>query len=424
MTSDIIQKHLAEHTEQSFKRLQEISMLVLLITVAFFVYYLCSFSASLPFRLNLPNGYWIFLRYFIFVTVVSFAFFIGIVSHFWWLRNKPHFHVLFIQWKKNQEQIDATYYPGSFTLVLISIIGITTGLSSFVLVDFSLVILRLPAYYHQHLETDLNGFYLHPAIYSLIIGVCFSLLLYLVYSIKTERTQRSFHLLLFIPIFLLISAAVLQLWYSVLDLCYPIFNNNMLSVGYVAFTRSVLSFSPITLFLASFIVLSYLAYHIHAEYRKFYTFVEEKNTRGVIEEGVWILPKKVRAGDTHSLFLDLTLSSDFKKRPHGDCSYNSSDYLEAEVQAIGLNVRGEERLRISETSLLPVTTWVYSFAKSGINTINLKINVVKPADNSRDTIVIHTHKVKVHSFLSISLSPMLALITPILVLLLQTLLRK
>ena len=136
--------------------------------------------------------------------------------------------------------------------------------------------------------------------------------------------------------------------------------------------------------------------------------VKEEHLRGVIEEGVGILPKRVRVGDSHSVSLDLTFSKDFATRDsHADCSYKSSDYLEAEIQTIGLDVGSENRLKCCETSSLPTTTWIFSFKQSGIHSINLLISVIRPPDQSRDVVFMHQHTVKVDNFLSISRGPCL-----------------
>ena len=145
--------------------------------------------------------------------------------------------------------------------------------------------------------------------------------------------------------------------------------------------------------------------------------------RGLVEEGIVILPTEVREGESHSISLDLTLSKDFVKRAlHIDDHYKSNDYLEAELQAPGLNVDGEKRLRIFEASPLPVISWTCHFPTSGIQTITLMIRVVK-SDNSRHVIFMQRRNVKVDSFMNISWAPVLAIVTPILVAVAQGLLK-
>jgi hypothetical protein len=174
------------------------------------------------------------------------------------------------------------------------------------------------------------------------------------------------------------------------------------------------------LFVASFVALLYLTYlRIDAEHRKSYTLAKEEHLRGFIEEGVGILPKRVRVGNSLSVSLDLTLSKDFVSTDH---LCKSSDYLETELQAVELKVDGEKRVRICETSPLRIAGWNCSFPTSGTHTMNLLINVVK-RDNSRHLVFMQNHTVKVDSLLSISWAPILALITPILATVVQTMLR-
>jgi hypothetical protein len=193
--------------------------------------------------------------------------------------------------------------------------------------------------------------------------------------------------------------------------------------GSIGFTANVAFISYYTLFMASFVILFYLTYHINIGYRKPRSLVKEKHLRGLVDEGVVILPTEVRAGESHDISLDLTLSKGFVKRASDtDDRYKSNDYLEAELQAPGLNVDGEKRVRIFETSSLPILSWTCHFPSSGIQTITLMLRVVK-ADTSRHVIFMHRRNVKVDSLLSISWAPVAMLITPILAAVVQVLLK-
>jgi hypothetical protein len=174
-----------------------------------------------------------------------------------------------------------------------------------------------------------------------------------------------------------------------------------------------------TLFLASFIILFYLTYRINAGYRKPRAFVEEEHLGGFVDEGVVILPTEVREGESHSISLDLTLSKDFTS-----CDYlcKSNDYLEAELQAPGLNVDGEKRLRIFETSCLSIISWTCHFPTSGVQTITLMIRVVK-SNNSRHVIFMQRRNIKVNSLMNISWLPMAMIMAPILAAVVQVLLK-
>ena len=165
-------------------------------------------------------------------------------------------------------------------------------------------------------------------------------------------------------------------------------------------------------------LLFYLTYRNNVEHREVSTLVKEKHLRGIIGEGIGIIPKTVRMDDSHNISLDLTLSEDFVST---DNLCKSGDYLEAELQGVELKVDGEKRLKICEASPLPITGWNCSFATPDTHTMNLIINTVK-RDNSRGLIFKYAHDVKVHSFWSVSLVPILTLVIPILVAVIQTLL--
>ena len=126
MTSDAIEKQVEDIQEQGLSRLQELSILVLSLQVAFFIdYWFDDWWTTRPFLLSLPNADWISLKYSITMLVVSFVFLIGIVSYFWRLQNTPQFRVLFIERKKERKQIDTNRF---FTLVLLPA-AVSVGLS-------------------------------------------------------------------------------------------------------------------------------------------------------------------------------------------------------------------------------------------------------------------------------------------------------
>lgn len=427
MTSDATRKQVEDIQGQSSKRLLELSILVLSLQVAFFIdYWFGDWWTTRPFLLNLPKADWTYLSYGITMLVVSFVFLIGIVSYFWRLQNKPQFHILFIGRKEEQRQIDTKRF---LTLLLLPI-SIAVGLSV------------SPLYYGFGLEGPLS---LSPAsgfgvvgpyywwspqnydkllpFYPLIVVLCLSVLLYFVYRIKPERVQRTLPWLLFIPLLLSSVTALIEICYNCLDWYEAVSNVAAPSIGIINFTANIVLFSYYTLFLASFIVLFNLAYRINAEHRKPYTLVEEKRLRGLVEEGTGILPEKVREGESHSISLDLKLSKGFVKRPsHVEDHHTSSDYLEAELQSPGLTVDGEKRSRVHETSPSTVITWTCHFHTSGIQTINLLLRIIRP-DNSRHVIFTQKHNVKVDSFMNVSWAPALAIIVPILIAIVQILLK-
>lgn len=428
MVSDAIRKRVDEIQGQWTKRLQELSILVLSFQVIVFIgYWFGDWWTSRPFLLGFPNADWIYLDYNIAMLVVSFAFLIGVVLYFWRLQNKPQFHVLFIERKKEQRQINTKHFLGllllpagiSLGLSISSLyygFGLEGPLSAFPSSGFGVV---GPYYWWSPLNTDK----LFPY-YPFIAVICLSVFLYFIYRIKPVLVRRSFPWLLFIPILLSSVVPVGQMCYNILDwYVNSSAATTTLRPGSVGFLGNVLYFSDYTLLLASLIVLFYLTHRINVEYRRPSTLVEGKNLQGLVEEGVVILPTEVREGESHGISLTLTLSKGFVKRALDiDNHYRSNDYLEAELQAPGLNVDSEKRLRIFETHPLPVISWTCHFPASGIQTITLMIRVVK-SDNSRHVIFMQSRNVKVDSFMSASWMPIAVLIAPILATVTQLLLK-
>ena len=129
----------------------------------------------------------------------------------------------------------------------------------------------------------------------------------------------------------------------------------------------------------------------------------------------------MREGESHHISLNLTLSKDFIKRAlHVDDYHRSNDYLEAELQAPGLNVDGEKRRRIFEASPLPIISWTCHFPTSGIQAITLMLHVVK-SDNSRHLIFMQRRDIEVDSLMNIAWMPILAVVVPIIIAVVQIL---
>jgi hypothetical protein len=347
----------------------------------------------------------------------------AIAVYFSQVRSMPLFQVLFIEhkkkqnlstdYKKEQRQIDTKHFVTSFLIP----IGISIGLAF-----TSMFYVFYPGQWWSHEQAFLWNFeYNLFSYYPLIVVVCSCLLLYFAYRIKPTRVENSVPVLLFIsllmPIVALIYAAVFQQYSAPWFVTFMMEHTpqNLRSLANIA-----LNYYRLT-FLACFILLSYLIYHFTVEDRKVYTFAGGKFLRGLIEEGMCILPRRVCVGDSHDISLYVKLSDDFTNRAcSGQCYYESGDYIEAELQAVELKVDNEKkRMKICETSPIPITTWNCSFPTPGWHTINLVINVIKHNDNAKDIIFAQKHKVKVDRLLSASIAPVVAIITPILLSVIQ-----
>ncbi len=431
MVSDAIQKQVDEIQGQEVRRLQELSLLVLSLTVVYFVIWWFIELLLIPYFLGLPDAPWIYLNINIIILTFTLAFLILVVSYLWWLRNKPQYRILFIERVEPRRQIDAKHV---LTLLLVPA-SISLGLMSFLF--FQMMYATFPALQTPLLISFFRSFgpffwvspstYEHaiggPPVFPLIVVVCLFALLYFAYRRTPERVQRSLPWVLFIPIIASISLSLYAIWWNLNDK-FVVTGTGIGPRGLVDFVADITYFSWNAMLLASFILLFYLTCHyIFAEHRQFYTLATGEHLQGLIDEGVGILPARVRAGDSHSISLDLTLSKGFVKRASPVEDYHaSSDYLEAELQAPGLTVDGDKQSRVHEISPLPVITWTCHFSASGNQTINLLIRVIKP-NNSRHLVFRHHHTVKVNSLFSISWAPIVAFITPFLVIVVQVVLK-
>ena len=135
-----------------------------------------------------------------------------------------------------------------------------------------------------------------------------------------------------------------------------------------------------------------------------------------MDSGIALLPNRVHVGDSHNILLDLKLSENVVQGASNVVeSCAGGKYLEADLQAAGLKVDGDKRLRICATSPIPTTTWNCSFPTSGTQTINLLLSINNVPNDTRQVIFIYKHKIWIDDFLSVSWKPILALMTPILV---------
>ena len=432
MTTDIIRKKVDSLHEQNLAVLRELAIVVLIVQLVHFVYV---FGVGLwetrPLVLGYPieEAATIALSGDLALLVASSCILILLVRYFFRLRNRPQFHAFFIGRK-----VEPTLPSRKRVLSSLLVIGTSIGLALTLLVSVagffysvSKITSVYPSYesyaYTLYWWSPYNHDILLP--YEPLIFVAFvSVFLYLMYRVRYERMRRAFPLLLFIPIVLSILVTV---EFEVgIALNYNTFNYMTKLVEGPGYALGLVEFSLNWIFLTAFVVLLYLTYYYtKIERRGVYTRVEPEHLRGLVEEAVWLLPQKIRENDSRSIWLELKLSEDFMKRAcnvNESSLYSSGDYLEAQLQGVGLTVDGEKQMKICETSRLPVTTWSCSFTKRGIHTLNLKLSIVKPTDYMREPLFIQDHEVHVDSFLSISWAPIVVIIAPILALLVQVLL--
>jgi len=182
---------------QEPKRLQELSVITLLLVFSIFVN---SWFFDLMHEFKEESAthsdllFWD-LNYTVTLFIVSLVFLLGIVWYFWRLRNTPQFHILFIERKEERKQINTKRF---FRLFLIPV-GISTGLS-FTILSYETLPL---GYWWSPGHTFLWNFEHSPLpYYPLILVVCSSTVFYYAYRIKPERVQKWAPWLLSIPIIL------------------------------------------------------------------------------------------------------------------------------------------------------------------------------------------------------------------------------
>jgi len=137
---------------------------------------------------------------------------------------------------------------------------------------------------------------------------------------------------------------------------------------------------------------------------------EARRLRPYITQAVCILPKKGRVGNTHPLILDVDFSANCKS----SCEDPAAKHLEVELQAAGLNVDGERRVKLCPSSSLSSSIWSGCLSSTGEHTISLILSVISPRTpislETKDVIFHLEHTIHVEGLLSASWLPILTIV--------------
>ena len=137
----------------------------------------------------------------------------------------------------------------------------------------------------------------------------------------------------------------------------------------------------------------------------------------LVTDGVAILPRSVPVGRSYNVMIDFDLS----KYVCENAATNADAccrQLELELQAAGITVDGEKRLRLCTDSPLPQGIWNCYFPSTGRNTVNIILREVKSPrnaasstpDNACEVIFVHNTDVKVYGLFAGSSLAFLTLI--------------
>lgn len=92
-----------------------------------------------------------------------------------------------------------------------------------------------------------------------------------------------------------------------------------------------------------------------------------------------MFPIRIRAGDSRLVQLRF-----FRDNPA--CSIDKSEYLEAEIQAAGVEISSEKKLRLPDCFTTQKILWSCRFAHTGKHTVTLSLNKVEPAKSTKDIV--------------------------------------
>ncbi|MGZ4852499.1 MAG: hypothetical protein ACXV3D_04845, partial [Halobacteriota archaeon] len=92
-----------------------------------------------------------------------------------------------------------------------------------------------------------------------------------------------------------------------------------------------------------------------------------------------MFPIRIRTGDSRQVQLRFF-------RVHPACSIKHREYLEAEIQAAGVEVSGEKKLRLPDCFTTQNILWSCRFPHTGKHTVTLSLNKVEPKKSTKDVV--------------------------------------
>jgi hypothetical protein len=92
-----------------------------------------------------------------------------------------------------------------------------------------------------------------------------------------------------------------------------------------------------------------------------------------------MFPIRIRAGDSRQVLLRF-----FREDPA--CTIGGSEYLEAEIQAAGVDISSEKKLRLPDCFTSQKILWSCLFAHMGKHTVTLSLNRVEPDKSTKDIV--------------------------------------
>jgi hypothetical protein len=158
----------------------------------------------------------------------------------------------------------------------------------------------------------------------------------------------------------------------------------------------------VLLFIASYVALFIVGRRTVNELHRPHCY-EKIAPLGFIDYLLASAPRSVHVGDSKQIWVNL-----FRDGAQYDAS--SSAYLEAEIQAAGLQIDGEKRLKLPDRFCTQRVSWNCYFPDTGERTITFKLNKGSSVNDTKDAIFDTSFAVKVISPFRASIQPALAVI--------------
>jgi len=159
-----------------------------------------------------------------------------------------------------------------------------------------------------------------------------------------------------------------------------------------------ISFIGVSLFVVSYLAFLSLGRRAVVDFHEPRIWDSQSHVLRYVDYIFGMFPIKIRVGDSRQVLLHF-----FRDKP--ECQFDKSEYLEAEIQAAGVEISSEKKLRLPDCFQTQKILWSCFFAHTGKHAVTLSLNKVDSKKNTKDIIYATDFTTEVVSPFRASLQP-------------------
>ncbi|MGZ7167855.1 MAG: hypothetical protein ACXVIP_05605 [Halobacteriota archaeon] len=369
-SSDVIEEEITIIQAQADEIHRKVHKWLIVLTIVFVPFSLFSFASPSPSQGEIEE----------FVLIPSSIFFFSLAIYFASLLRKPQFAALYIN--KNGSDFSASVDTPKSKKVSQMTPALIFSLSYLFMITASLFVA---------VASFIPSVYALPAVSIFFVIVLYLPLFPVAFLLRRYKSTKTGYV---VPIFYGLN----------LSLAWMIVNE----IIWVLYRGGTVEPKPLMLSFDSFVFLILVSFLLgHRVLRAAQFHVDEISApllqQRSVTDGVAILPRSVRVGQSCNVMIDFDLSKyacDNAATNRGECCRQ----LEMELQAAGITVDGEKKLQPCTDSPLPVGIWNCYFPSRGHHTVNVLLREVRSPrnvsgsmpDNARGVIFVHKTDINTH----------------------------